>query len=115
MNKKEKQNREELFRLMRENPDLPIIPMVAEEICEEGYAYGMGELGWSSIDEYILANRYDDRILFKSDGDVLDVLERYLSEEEFDKLSEDETEWQEIYDGLPWTMAIVVYIKVPTE
>lgn len=37
---REKKNRDELFRLMRENPDLPVVPMVDAEICgdDSGYA-----------------------------------------------------------------------------
>lgn len=35
MNEKERKNRDELFRLMRENPDLPVVAMVDSEIVAE--------------------------------------------------------------------------------
>ena len=42
---REKQNREELFRLMRENPDLPVVPMVDGEICGDDSGYWCGGMG----------------------------------------------------------------------
>ena len=38
----EKKNREELFRLMRENPELPVVPMVDGEIAFDECGYWMG-------------------------------------------------------------------------
>lgn len=52
-------------------------------------------------------------MVFKSDGDVFDVLERHLSDEEFERLPESEEECRKIYDALPWTKAILVNIDTP--
>ena|GEM_PF-1303092 len=47
----EKGNRKELLRLVRENPDLPIVPMVSSKIFEhEDYGYLSGSLGSVCID-----------------------------------------------------------------
>ena len=41
--KKEKKNRDELFRLMQENPDLPVVPMIDGEACgDDEYARYVG-------------------------------------------------------------------------
>lgn len=110
----EKKNRDELFHLMKENPDLPVIPMVDSEICSDDYAYYLGVWGPVSVDEYLICKRYD-YVAFKSDDDVFDVLEKYLTDEEFVKLPESEKECREIYNKLPWTKAIIVKIEAIIE
>ena len=49
--------------------------------------------------------------LFKSDDDVFDTLERFLSDDEFYRLPDVESECRKIYDALPWKKAIIVYIE----
>lgn len=109
---KEKNNREELFRLMQENPDLPVVPMVNGEIPGDDSGYWLGAWGSAHIDEYLLASN-DDRVVYKSDDDVFDVLERYLPSEKFEELPETESACRPYYDKLPWTKAIIVYINLP--
>lgn len=115
MNEKERKNRDELFRLMRENPDLSVVPMVDGELGGDEYGYYTGAWGNATVDEYLVCERYawSGQILFKSDDDVFDVLEKFLSAEEFEKLPEAEEECRKIYDALPWTKAIIVYINLP--
>lgn len=108
----EKKNRDELFRLMKENPDLPVIPMVDGEICFDDYAYYLGVWGPVSVDEYLICKRYG-YVAFKSDDDVFDVLEKYLTDEEFAKLPESENKCRPYYDNLPWIKAIIVKIITP--
>ncbi len=114
MIERKKQNIEELFKLLRENPDLPIVPMVNGEIPESDSGYWVGAWGGSHIDEYILCKNREWMAL-KSDDDVFGVLERYLSDEELEKLPETESECRPYYDALPWTKAIIVYIDFPEE
>lgn len=106
---KVKNNWEELFRLMQKNPDLPVVPMVDGEIVGDDSGYWVGKWGHPSVDEFLLCERYD-YMAFKSWDDVFDVLEKYLSDEDFEKLPEDESECRKVYDSLPWTKAIIVYI-----
>ena len=108
----EKKNREELFRLMRENPELPVVPMVDGEIAFDECGYWMGSWGKAALDEYLISERAE-RIFFKSDDDVFDVLERHLSDEEFEALPESEEDCRPYYDRLPWIKAIIVYINLP--
>lgn len=106
---KERKNRDELFKLMQENPELPVIPFVDAEICGDDYGTYMGSCCGASVDEYIIEPHYG-YVRFKSDDDVFDVLERFLSEEEFNALPESESDCRPIYDALPWKKAIIVNI-----
>ena len=109
---KERKNHEELFNLMQENPDLPVVAMVDGEIPGDDSGYWLGAWGSAHIDEYLLTHNRE-WMAFKSDDDVFDVLERHLTDEEFEKLPETEEECRPFYDALPWTKAIIVYIDLP--
>lgn len=110
MTEKEKNNWEELFRLIQDNPDLPIVPMVDGEIPGDDSGYWLGAWGSARIDEYLLTHNRE-WMVFKSDGDVFDVLERHLSDGEYEQLPESEEECRAVYNALPWTKAIIVYIN----
>ena len=113
MTEREKQYREELFKLMQENPDLPVVPMVdADIVAGDDYGRWMGSWGSASVDEYLIPP--DDRpMIFKSDDDVFDTLEQCLPEAEFEALPENESECRPFYDALPWVKAIIVNINLP--
>ncbi len=111
MTEKEKQNREELFRLMQENPDLPVVPMVYYEVVyDDNFECYLGSWGKARIDEYLIT---DSQIWFKSDDNVFDVLEETLSYEDYSTLPSTEDEYRPIYDELPWVKAIIVNIDLP--
>ena len=112
MTERKKQYREELFKLMQENPDLPIVPMVDADIVADDCGYWIGAWGRASVDEYLFAER-SEKMLFKSDDDVFGALESYMSYEEFEALPESESECRHYYNKLPWIKAIIVYINLP--
>lgn len=107
-------NFENLVKLMKENPELPVVPLVDAEICGDEYASYIGSWGHVKVEEYIVPKN-GDCICFKSDNDVMYTLERCLSDEEFQSLPESEDECKPYYDALPWKKAIVVYIDVADE
>ena len=109
---RERENREELFRLIKENPELPIVPMVDADIVGDDCGYWIGAWGRAEVDEYFISERAE-RVFYKSDGDIFDVLERHFSDEEFEALPESEEECRPYYDKLPWIKAIIVYINLP--
>lgn len=98
ISEKDRKNREELFKLMQENPELPVVPMVDGEIPGDDCGYWLGSWGQAQVDEYLEAG---DHFLFKSDDDV------------FDALPNNESECRPYYEKLPWKKAIVVYIVLP--
>ena len=106
-------NTEQLLNLIKENPDLPVVPMVDEEvIADDNYQYWLGHWGRSEVTEYYLGK---EKVHFRDDDeeDVLNDLEGcrygrdYQGRDIYDLSDE---EWNELYNGVPWVKAIVVYI-----
>lgn len=109
----EKKNREELFKIMLENPDLPVVPMVASEIVgDDGYSYWMGSWGICKVGEYF---RGEESVHFREDDDWDDIERALLDDTYSDYVidSMDEKTMKEVYAGLPWIKAIIVYIELP--
>lgn len=97
ISEKDRKNREELFKLMQENPELPVVPMVDGEIPGDDCGYWLGSWGQAQVDEYLEAG---DHFLFKSDDDVFDALERYMTCEEFDALPNNESECRPVFAAM---------------
>lgn len=110
---RERKNREELFRLMQENPELPVVAMVDSEIVQDdGYSRWMGAWGSSSIEEYFIG---EERIYFREEDDF-DEVEDTLTDgqvcyDDFEAMSDEEAVGA--YNSLPWIKAIVVNIDLP--
>lgn len=104
------ENVRNLLALIEAHPELPVVPMVDAEICGDDYGTYMGTWGSSRVDEYLIAG---DLVLFKSDDDVIDVLERALNEDDFNGLPENDEECRPVYNALPWKKAIIVNITTP--
>lgn len=113
MNEKERKNREELFRVMQENPDLPVIAMVDSEIvADDGYNRWLGAWGHCEIGEYFVG---EERIHFR-ESDNFDEIEEALTDgqlcyDDFEAMSDEEAEG--VYNSLPWIRAIIVNIDLP--
>ena len=110
---RERQSREELFRLMADNPDLPVVPMVDTEIVGgDDFGRWMGRWGSVWIDKYLIPEKDYEPLIFKSssDYDIFNALERYFSNENFENIPDSDTVYRQIYDELPWTEAIIVQI-----
>lgn len=109
----------ELFKLIEERPDLPIMPMVdSDVVADSGYCYWSGEWGRCEIDKYIVHEDYG--IMFYEQGrpDTVDIFERYFDYAEcgIDEELPDEQAlplMKAKIDTLDWTEAIIVYIGLP--
>lgn len=113
---KERQNRETLFKLMAENRDLPVVAMVdAELVGGDDFGRWMGSWGHAQVDAYLIPKKDYESMIFKSDDDVFDTLEKFLTSEEFDALPESDDECRKVYDALPWVKAIIVNIDLPEQ
>ena len=112
MSEKQKERLEELFRLIKENPDLPILPMVDSEIvADDGYAQWTGSWGRAHIEEYYIT---EERIHFKESddfGEVEDVLSSEYGYTGFETMSDEGA--LSTYNNLPWIKAIIVDIDLP--
>lgn len=106
------ENIKNLIQLVKENPELPIVPMVDGEIPGDDCGRWMGAFGCAYVDEYLLIYN-KERVAFKSDDDIFEVLECCLTDEEFEALPKTEAERRSCYDALPWIKAIIVNIDLP--
>lgn len=111
---KERKNIKALFRLMQENPELPVIPFVdAEVVAGDDFGCWMGGWGEVRIDEYLIPPRNEPIIFRDSDTDIFDTLEKMLGFEEYESLLNDRSDCQTAYDALPWKKAIILEICLP--
>jgi len=97
------------IQLIKDNPELPILPMVSYEIAAEDCpTYWGGSWGESSIEKYLIVG---ERITYKGNDDPEQLMEEMLSTEEFEKMTDEEI--YQAYEKLPWIKAIIVYIELP--
>lgn len=102
-------NRYTLLGLINENPELPILPMVAYEVCVgDDFSYWGGSWGKVKIDSYIVD---DERIVYKSEDEPEIVVEKAVGYDAFIKMTDEEV--KEAWEKLPWIKAIVVHIETP--
>lgn len=81
----EKKSWEKLLRLITENPDLPIVPLVDGEIVtDEGYGRWLGAWGSCCIQEYLVS---EDRVCFR-DGDIEEALTETIGWFAYEKLTD---------------------------
>jgi len=107
-------NTKELLKLIQENPDLPIVPMVDQEIvADDCCTWWLGKWGRCEKTKYYSGREY----VHFYDDDQEDALKdmvgcRYGETPDgrdiYDDLSDDE--WNTLYESLPWIECIVVYI-----
>lgn len=98
-----------LLQLIKENPELPIVPMVNYKGCSEDCGYWTGKFGDVNVEEYAV---YNERLYTDKD----ELKEQYCNDNEdfFEGLSDKETEkLLEKKTGHWWIKAIIVYIELP--
>lgn len=113
MKKTQKERLDELFKLIKDNPELPILPMVDGEIvADDGYARWTASWGSAEIIEYING---ENCFYFKNLDDFHEV-EKTLCDiigwDEYEKINGYE-EAEKEYNNLPWVKAIAVNIDLP--
>lgn len=109
ISEEEKKSLEKLIELVRENPDLPIIPMVDGEVVpDDSCMQWMGSWGDCCIDHYIIAK---ERVYFLDD-DEEEILAALHGQEWVEEATDDE--WNAAYENVPWITAIIVHIE-PTK
>lgn len=111
-------NIEQFLQLVKENPDLPIVPMVdSEVVCDDTYTYWTGGWGHSEVTEYYIG---EEGIHFRDD-DEEDVLKDmvgckyYCTSDGRDITDLSDEEWNALYQSIPWKKVLVVYITTPDD
>lgn len=99
----------QLLDLMKENPHLPIVPMVdAEVVADDSYGFWMGSWSNAYLDKYY---KGEERVYFYDECDMEDLL---VETKGWDWLeNSNDQDDLEAYRSLPWTKCIVVYITTP--
>ena len=109
---------EDFIKLVQENPDLPIIPMVDLDVVGDGSCQTwLGGWGHSEVSAYYLGK---ERIHFKDEdqeGVLADMVgcKQYCTPDGRDITEISDAEWDELYKSIPWTDAIIVYITTPDD
>ena len=103
---------EELLKLIQENPDLEIVPMVDSEVVADDGGYWLGKWGYCEKTKYYSGR---DRIHFYDDDkedSLNDMVGCKYSETKDgrDVYDLSDAEWDALYESLPWVECIVVYI-----
>ena len=103
-----------LLELIKEHPDLEIVPMVDAEVIGDDCGYWMGEWGNCEVTEYYLGR---EKVHFKDDDEenvLCDMIgcEYGCDEDGRDIYELSNAEWEKIYQSIPWVKCIVVYISV---
>ena len=106
---------EKLLNLAKENPDLPIVPMVDGELVADADGNWMGKWGKCEIGEYYLG---EEKVHFKDDDmeNVLCDMVGYhygCDKNGNDIYDMSDDEWEKLYQGIPWIKCIIVYIEMP--
>jgi hypothetical protein len=105
----------DLVKLITENPDLDVVPMVDSDIvADDGYSWWMGSIGESRIDEYYAD---DERICLSDQFD--DLVDKFIEcnyeDEPFKNMTDEELEAVATVEvqKYNWTRAIMVRIDTP--
>ena len=131
-------NTEKFIQLIKENPELPIVPMVDYEVVDDGYGWWVGSFGRCCVGEYALfyERYFDDREDFKEfyyDYNDDELCERFGYNPRINKFTVAQNKYtaldleinsfnekllEEYLDKVAdehFTKAIIVYIGLPEE
>lgn len=105
----------ELLKLIKENPDLDVLPMVSGDVVGgDDYVWWLGSLGKPFVDEFIIDDWYGDGcVRLRSESDEETIIEG-IAEIKFGDCTNEEN-WrkaEEYLKGL-WEKVIVVWIGQP--
>ncbi|MDZ5711627.1 hypothetical protein [Jeotgalibacillus haloalkalitolerans] len=111
---KQQSNIENLLTLIKENPELEIVPMIATDVCaSDDFTSWMGSWGSAKIDEVFHS---EERIYFRS------IDEEEVEEMFFNQLEVLNPSWSDTYlqeqaeikaKEVQWEKVITVYIDLP--
>lgn len=99
-----KNNFKKFIKLVRENPDLEVIPVVGPDVAADGYDWWCGDWGDCRIVEGI----YTNDGLYTTEDYYREVLRSVFGAEALAAMDNEEEQRQ--YEALPWQKTILVYI-----
>ena len=106
-------NIKHLIQLMDENPDLPVIPMVGQDIVADCTGEWVAHFGKAEVKKMCI---YGEKVIFREDKNAIKTVEAL----ELEGLTEGRAREESIeklngyLDELEWLEAIIVHIETPT-
>ena len=105
-------NIKHLIQLMDENPDLPVIPMVGQDIVADCTGEWVAHFGKAEIKKMCI---YGEKVIFREEKNAIKTVEAL----ELEGLTEGRAREESIeklngyLDELEWLEAIIVHIETP--
>ena len=106
-------NIKHLIQLMDENPDLPVIPMVGQDIVADCTGEWVAHFGKAEVKKMCI---YGEKVIFREDKNAIKTVEAL----DLEGLTEGRTREKSIeklngyLDELEWLEVIIVHIETPT-
>lgn len=111
------ENIKEILKLIDEHPDLPVIPVVGQDIVADSTGEWIANFGKAEVRKICL---YEEAIIFY-DENPLKIAESLVFYHDlpvgvFDSVSTGETNklTKEALDSLDWLEAIIIHVETPT-
>ena len=110
------ENIKHLIQLMDENPDLPVIPMVGQDIVADCTGEWVADFGKAEIKKMCI---YGENVIFRGKEDAIKTVkalerEGLIVRETGEKREESISVINDCIDNLEWLEAIIVHIETPT-
>lgn len=105
-------NIRDLLRLIEDHPDLPVVPMVGQDIVADCTGEWVASFGKAEVKKMCI---YGENVIFREDKNAIKTVEAL----ELEGLTEDRTREESIeklngyLDELEWLEAIIVHIETP--
>ena len=106
------ENIKEILKLIDEHPDLPVIPMVGQDIVADCTGEWIANFGKAEIKKMCI---YGEKVIFREEKNAIKTVEAL----ELEGLTEGRTREESIeklngyLDELDWLEAIIVHIETP--
>ena len=103
----------ELLELVKENPELPIIPMVyTEVVAGDQFAYWLGQVIKCEVREYTIDKWYGDGcVKYRDDFDSENHMIESIAEGKYSGTEEDYEKATEEVKNI-WTKAIIMFVDL---
>ena len=102
-----------LIQLINEHPDLPVIPMVGQDIVADCTGEWVAHFGKAEVKKMCI---YGEKVIFREEKNAIKTIEAL----ELEGLTEGRTREESLeklnryLDELEWLEAIIVHIETPT-
>ena len=107
------ENIKEILKLIDEHPDLPVIPMVGQDIVADCTGEWVAHFGKAEVKKMCI---YGEKVIFREEKNAIKTIEAL----ELEGLTEGRTREESLeklnryLDELEWLEVIIVHIETPT-